>query len=403
MGERPVFPELPRRRRTLWGDAWRRLIASPTARLGMAIVAIFVLGTVLAHFFWPYDPKTDLDYSLKLKPPTLRPTPDVPSVHLFGTDKLGRDVFRRVVHGGWNSLRVGVISVGIALVVGGLLGLLAGFYESMPLTAGERAGLMGGIGLLLGALPAWLAGQALQAVLFAALGGFSALFASSWPARRRYPVLAAAGLLVGTVPSLLVSPYTALVCGLLGALIGGLLAIQMSGSLFSNIVMRLMDIILAFPSILLAIAIVAFLGPGLDRAMIAIGFVGIPTYARLMRATVLSLVQRDYVLAAQAVGAGHTRILFRHILPNTLSPIIVQSTLGLGSAIIWAGALGFLGLGAIPPEPEWGAMLGDSYRFLTSGAWWAVTFPGLAIMFSVLGFNLLGDGLRDALDPRLTR
>lgn len=403
MGERPVFPELPRRRRTLWGDAWRRLIASPTARLGMAIVAIFVLGTVLAHFFWPYDPKTDLDYSLKLKPPTLRPTPDVPSVHLFGTDKLGRDVFRRVVHGGWNSLRVGVISVGIALVVGGLLGLLAGFYESMPLTAGERAGLMGGIGLLLGALPAWLAGQALQAALFAALGAFSALVASSWPARRRYPVLAAAGLLIGAVPSLLVSPYTALVCGLLGLAIGVVLAIQMSGSLFSNIVMRLMDIILAFPSILLAIAIVAFLGPGLDRAMIAIGFVGIPTYARLMRATVLSLVQRDYVLAAQAVGAGHTRILFRHILPNTLSPIIVQSTLGLGSAIIWAGALGFLGLGAIPPEPEWGAMLGDSYRFLTSGAWWAVTFPGLAIMLSVLGFNLLGDGLRDALDPRLTR
>jgi peptide/nickel transport system permease protein len=102
-----------------------------------------------------------------------------------------------------------------------------------------------------------------------------------------------------------------------------------------------------------------------------------------MRATVLSLVQRDYVLAAQALGAGHGRLLFRHILPNTLSPIIVQSTLGLGSAIIWAGALGFLGLGAIPPEPEWGAMLGDSYRFLTSGAWWAVTFPGL--------------------DPRLTR
>lgn len=403
MSERLVVPELPRRRRTLWGDAWRRLIASPTARLGMAIVAIFVLGTILAHFLWPYDPRTDLDYSLKLKPPNFRPTPEIPSIHPFGTDKLGRDVFRRVVHGGWNSLRVGVISVGISLLVGGLLGLLAGFYESMPLTVGERVGLMGGIGLLLGGIPAWIAGQAVQALLFAALGAFSATVAASWPSRTRYPSLAAGGLLIGALPSLLVSPYTALVCGLLGLAVGGTLAVRMSGSLFSNIVMRLMDVILAFPSILLAIAIVAFLGPGLDRAMIAIGFVGIPTYARLMRATVLSLVQRDYVLAAQAVGAGHARILFRHILPNTLSPIIVQSTLGLGSAIIWAGALGFLGLGAIPPEPEWGAMLGDSYRFLTSGAWWAVTFPGLAIMLSVLGFNLLGDGLRDALDPRLTR
>jgi len=368
----------------------------------MAIVLTFVLGTVLAHFFWPYDPKTDLDYSLKLKPPNLRPTAEVPSIHPFGTDKLGRDVFRRVVHGGWNSLRVGVISVGISLLVGGLLGLLAGFYESVPMTPGERVGLTGGVGLALGAIPAWLAENPIPAVLFAIAGGLGASLSS--PSRsRRWLLFAGVGALLGGVPALFVSPYTAVVCALLGAAVGALIAFPLSGSLFSNIVMRLMDVILAFPSILLAIAIVAFLGPGLDRAMIAIGFVGIPTYARLMRATVLSLVQRDYVLAAQALGAGHSRLIFRHILPNTLSPIIVQSTLGMGSAIIWAGALGFLGLGAIPPEPEWGAMLGDGYRFLTSGAWWAVTFPGLAIMLSVLGFNLLGDGLRDALDPRLTR
>jgi ABC-type dipeptide/oligopeptide/nickel transport system permease subunit len=107
------------------------------------------------------------------------------------------------------------------------------------------------------------------------------------------------------------------------------------------------------------------------------------------------------VTAGLSVGVGQGRILFRHVVPNTLSPIIVQSTMGLASAILWAGALGFLGLGAIPPEPEWGAMLGDSYQFMTTGAWWAVTFPGVAIMLSVLGFNLLGDGLRDALDPRL--
>ena len=118
-------------------------------------------------------------------------------------------------------------------------------------------------------------------------------------------------------------------------------------------------------------------------------------------AQVLSVAQKEYILAAQSVGEGHGRIIFRHIVPNILSPVIVQTTMGLANAILSAAALGFLGLGAIPPEPEWGAMLGDSYRFLTSGAWWAVLFPGLAIMFSVLGFNLLGDGLRDALDPKL--
>jgi peptide/nickel transport system permease protein len=120
-----------------------------------------------------------------------------------------------------------------------------------------------------------------------------------------------------------------------------------------------------------------------------------------VRATVLSVVQEEYVVAGRAVGVRQGRILFRHIVPNTLSPIIVQATMGLAGAIIWAGALGFLGLGAIPPEPEWGAMLGNSYKFLTTGAWWAVLFPGLAIIVSVLAFNLLGDGLRDALFPRL--
>jgi ABC-type dipeptide/oligopeptide/nickel transport system permease subunit len=136
--------------------------------------------------------------------------------------------------------------------------------------------------------------------------------------------------------------------------------------------------------------------------MIAIGFVGIPVMARLARSSVISVSQKEYVLAAQSVGEGHSRIMFRHILPNILSPIIVQTTMGLAGAILSAAALGFLGLGAIPPTPEWGAMLGDSYRYLTSGAWWAVLFPGLAIMLCVLGFNLLGDGLRDALDPKLT-
>lgn len=401
-GEMGLIDFAVREHRSLWGDAWRRLISSNTARLGLVIVAIFVLSAVLAHFFWEYDPKIDLDYSLKLKAPNLVATEEIEGIHPFGTDKLGRDVFRRVVHGGWNSLRVGIVAVGISLLIGGLLGLAAGFYESMPLGLGGRMVLFGGMGLVLGGLLGWIAGQPFQALLFCLLGMAAGFFEELWAGKpERTLFFSGTGLLLGGGLALWVSPYTAVACGALGLLIGGLVARPLGGSLVANIIMRLMDIILAFPGILLAIAIVAMLGPGLDKGMIAIGFVGIPVYARLVRSTVLSVVQEEYVAAALSVGVGQGRILFRHIVPNTLSPIIVQSTMGLASAILWAGALGFLGLGAIPPEPEWGAMLGDSYRFLTTGAWWAVLFPGLAIMLSVLGFNLLGDGLRDALDPRL--
>ena len=416
--------------RSLWGDAWRRLISSSTARIGMAIVLFFTLSAAISHFAWDYDPRIDLDYTLKLKPPNLAPTDEVESIHPFGTDKLGRDIFRRVVHGGWNSLRVGLVAVGVALTVGGLLGLLAGFYESMPMGVIEQAFVSGAIGLVLGGLAAWIAGQLLLAILLCLLGGV-APFVEEMLARRDLPPAlarlggvrqgasvkpmagegpralartlrwAGAGLVLGVAPVLLVNLHVAVLCGFLGAFTGILIAVSLGGSLLSDIIMRLMDVLLAFPGILLAIAIVAMLGPGLDKGMIAIGVVNIPIYARLMRSTVLAVVQQEYVVAAQMVGVGQGRMIFRHIFPNTLSPIIVQATMGLAGAILSAAALGFLGLGAIPPEPEWGSMLGDSYRYLTSGAWWAVVFPGLAIMLSVLGFNLLGDGLRDALDPKL--
>jgi len=392
-----------REQRSLWGDAWRRLISSNAGRLGMAIVIFFLLGAVLSHFFWEYDPKTDLDYTLKLKAPGLRPTEEVETIHPFGTDKLGRDILCRVAHGGWNSLRVGLVAVGISLTIGGLLGLAAGFYESMPLGRGGRAIIFGGVGLLLGGLSAWIAGQTFQMFLFVALGVAAVFLENLWVGKpARLVLFAGVGLLLGGGPALLwISPYAAAMCGGLGLLAGVIVALPLGGPLFSNVIMRLMDILLAFPGILLAIAIVAMLGPGLDKGMIAIGVVSIPVYARLTRSTVLSVIGEEYITASLAVGVGQGRILFRHILPNTLSPVIVQTTMGLADAILSAAALGFLGLGAIPPEPEWGAMLGDSYRFLTTGAWWAVMFPGLAIMLSVLGFNLLGDGLRDALDPRL--
>lgn len=391
-----------REHRSLWLDAWRRLIASKTARLGMFIVAVFVLSAVLAHFFWKYDPTVDLDYSLKLNPPTLKATGEIPMPHPFGTDKLGRDIFRRTIHGGWNSLRVGIVAVSISLLIGGLLGLFAGFYESIHMVRWERILLMAAIGLALGALPAWIAIQWYQAVLFMALGVASVLTVNVLTGKLwRTLIFSGAGLLIGGGLGLIAAPMVGLVCGVLGLLIGLVMAFPLGGRFFSNVVMRVMDIILSFPSYLLAIAIVAFLGPGLEKGMIAIGVVGIPIYARLTRSAVLSVIQKEYVLASQSVGESHTRILFRHIVPNTLSPIIVQATMGLANAILSAAALGFLGLGAIPPEPEWGAMLGDSYRYLASGAWWAVLFPGLAIMLSVLGFNLLGDGLRDALDPKM--
>jgi peptide/nickel transport system permease protein len=172
------------------------------------------------------------------------------------------------------------------------------------------------------------------------------------------------------------------------------------GGWADNAIMRVMDVLLAFPSLLLAIAIVAVLGPGLINALIAIGVVSIPAYARVMRASVLSTKENDYVLAARSLGSSSTRILIRTILPNAITPLIVQGTLGIATAILDAAALSFLGLGAQPPTPEWGSMLGTE-RNQVFTAPHLVFFPGLAIMLTVLGFNLLGDGLRDALDPRL--
>jgi len=391
-----------REHRSLWLDAWRRLKASRTAMLGLIVVAVFLLSAVGAHFFWDYDPKMDLDYNAKLRAPNLISTPEKPTVHIFGTDKLGRDIFTRVVHGGWNSLRVGLVAVGISLIIGCLLGLFAGFFESFDMNFKEKLALMSGLGISMGLLPAWIARQWFQVLLFGGLGAASVLLERKLAHDKLRPVFfAIAGALLGGISGLLVAPLVGLVCAVVGLLIGLLLHKPVNGKAFSSITMRVMDIILSFPSYLLAIAIVAFLGPGLEKGMIAIGVVGIPIYARLARSAVLSVSQKEYVLASQSVGEGHGRILFKHVLPNILSPIIVQATMGLASAILSAAALGFLGLGAIPSEPEWGAMLGDSYKFLSSGAWWAVLFPGLAIVFSVLGFNLLGDGLRDALDPKM--
>lgn len=167
-------------------------------------------------------------------------------------------------------------------------------------------------------------------------------------------------------------------------------------------IMRLMDIILTLPSLLLALSIVAILGPGLMNAMLAVTVVVLPHYVRITRATVIGELPKDYVTASRTVGASTLRLMFNVVLPNCAAPMIVQASLGVSTAILDAAALGFLGLGAQPPSPEWGTMLADAREFVLR-AWWVVTFPGLAILIAVLAFNLLGDGLRDALDPKLKR
>lgn len=186
-----------------------------------------------------------------------------------------------------------------------------------------------------------------------------------------------------------------------GGVVTGLIA-GFAGGWIDTLIMRLMDVILAFPSLLLALVMVAILGPSLENAMIAIAIVLQPHYVRLTRASVLSELPKDYVTSARVAGAGIFRLMFITVLPNCLPPIIVQAALSFSTAILDAAALGFLGLGAQPPTPEWGTMLSEAREFILR-AWWVVTLPGVAILITVLAINLMGDGLRDALDPKLKR
>ena len=278
-------------------DQLSQLWRNKTAVAGLVIITVFIISGILAPYISPHDP---IEVSLydQIKPPVWHPKGTWKNT--LGTDDLGRDILSRLIYGARVSLAVAVVSVGIAFVIGTLLGCIAGYYR-----------------------------------------GFR-----------------------------------------------------------DSIIMRVMDILLAFPYILLAIVIVAYLGPSLRNAMIAIGITYIPRFARIVRGSVLEEIEKDYVTSARAIGAKDWRIIFIAILPNCFGPLIVQTTLSFASAILDAAALSFLGLGAQPPTPEWGAMIAQS-RSLILRASWVMTFPGLAILFAVLGFNLLGDGLRDALDPRL--
>ncbi len=288
-------------------DATRALFRTKSAILGMVILFGLVMVAIFAPVIAPFDPNTPLIGKENIKkrtPPCvhLLGCPADQPQHLMGIDANFRDFFSRVVYGSRVSLFIGLSTVGFAIIVGTLLGALAGF----------------------------------------------------------------------------------------------------AGRWVDNAIMRFMDVLLAFPALLLAIAIVTVLGEGLANALLAIGIVSIPAYARVSRASVLTVKEQDFVLADRSIGVSPTRILFRSILPHVLTPLIVQGTLGIATAILDAAALSFLGLGAQPPMAEWGSMLGAE-RNQVFTAPYLVFFPGFAIMLTVLGFNLLGDGLRDALDPRLRK
>lgn len=267
---------------------WRTRLASAA----IVIILLVVLSAIFAPLIAPYNPE-QVDFAAALSGPSLD--------HWFGTDNLGRDTFSRVVYGARVSLQVGVIAVGIALLIGTLLGLIAGYL---------RVGLI------------------------------------------------------------------------------------------DSIIMRFMDALLAFPTLVLALAITAALGPSLTNVMIAVGVLGIPAYARLVRGQVLTVGRREYVEAARALGVPGARIVWRHILPNITAPLIVQASIGVAFAILAEASLSFLGLGVQPPTPSWGSMLAVGKDWLDRAAWMAVA-PGLAIFMTVLAFNFLGDGIRDALDPHL--
>lgn len=292
----------------MWQLTIRRLFRRRSAMAGLVILGILVLIAVFAPALAPYDPTMsmlDVDPPQKIKARTapcihLLGCPADQPQHIAGIDGNIRDQFSRLLFGARLSLMVGFSTVTFAIIIGTVLGALAGYF--------------GG----------WL----------------------------------------------------------------------------DNLIMRVMDVLLAFPSLLLAIAIVTVLGPGLINALLAIGIVSIPAYARVMRASVLSVREMGFVAATRALGGNNMQILFLRILPNALTPLIVQGTLGIASAILDAAALSFLGLGAQPPTPEWGSMLG-SERNQVFTAPHLVFYPGFMIMLTVLAFNLIGDGLRDALDPRL--
>jgi len=268
---------------------------NPLTASGVSIVLLMILVALLAPWIAPY-PKdiSETHIEESFQPPSL--------THLFGTDELGRDVFSRVIYGSRISLEVGILTIGLSLLIGVPLGVVAGYF----------------------------------------------------------------------------------------------------GGWIDEVIMRVTDTFLSFPSLLLAMAISAVLGPNLRNAMIAIAISWWPWYTRLLRGEAISIKEREFVAAAKATGCSGLRIIFKHVFPNSLVPIIVQASMDFGGVILTCASLSFLGLGAQPPTPEWGLMISTGRTFFLTH-WWIATFPGIAIFVAVLSFNLVGDGLREILDPKMRR
>ncbi len=294
-----IVDDRPTGVRAQLAEFWSYFSENRGAVMGLFFFIAVVLIAVFANFIAPHLPNQQFRDAL-LQPPFWQTGGDVK--FLLGTDAIGRDMLSRLIYGSRYSLFIGCIVVSFSLVVGVILGLVAGFFRGR----------------------------------------------------------------------------------------------------IDTFIMRIMDVVLAFPSLLLALVLVAILGPSLINAMIAIAIVQQPHYVRLTRAAVMSEMTKDYVVAARVIGVRALRLMFITILPNCMAPLIVQAALSFSTAILDAAALGFLGMGAQPPTPEWGTMLAEAREFILS-AWWVVTFPGVAILTTVLAINLMGDGLRDALDPKLKR
>lgn len=293
MSKQNKHPSGSTRKKSMTADVLRRLRKNKTAMLGLFIIAVIILSAVLAPLFINYKGQViKQNIKGKLQFPSLE--------HPFGTDHVGRDVFVRIIWGARTSVFIGFAVVFCALILGGILGAIAGFY-----------------------------------------GGVS-----------------------------------------------------------DSIIMRVMDIFLAIPGTLFAITIVAALGAGTQNLIIALTISTIPSFARIVRSSVLMVRDVDYIEAARAIGARDSRIIFKHVIPNSLAPVIVQTTLSVATVILTIAGLSYIGLGVKPPTPEWGQMLSESQNYMLAYPYLTI-FPGLAVMLTILALNLLGDGLRDALDPRL--
>jgi peptide/nickel transport system permease protein len=366
-------------RESRWHEFWRLLQKNKLAFLGLVIFIFFFLtaliGLMLTSGTTPFFDPAIVRLEEKLRPPLSRPhweilsPQDIPrlGVYLFGTDDLGRDIFSRMMQGAWVSLTVGFVAVGISVFIGIILGGISGYYGQNAMTADQVIAalvVIAGIGLLLA--------KAITPGVLLLMAGVLYFVFSQWEKKRKR------------------KPEET----------GWIRALSIRAISIDTLIMRFVDIMLCFPSFFLILTVVALLPPSIYNIMIVIGLTSWMGTTRFVRAEFLSLREQDFVTAARALGVHNWRIIFRHMVPNAIAPVLVSATIGIASAILTESALSFLGLGVPPPHATWGNILSDGKNYIFDAPW--LTFiPGIAILIVVLSFNLFGEGLRDVLNPRL--